>query len=388
MNGRGAPGVAQFPRRRTQPFDVVYPIRWEGHEPEPVRWLVRNAIPRGTVCLFSGDSGLGKSLLMQQLQTCAAINEKWLGCEVAQVRSFGFYCEDPINILHLRQADICRQFNATLSDLERMSLVSRVGLDNTLMDFNRRTDDGQVTAVYSQIKDHVRDFGAELIIIDTVAHTFNGNENIRAQVTAFVGALQQIASETDGAVVLCAHPSVSSMASGTGYSGSTAWRATVRAHIYLKRPKGYDDEAEDADSDIRVLKTMKSNWGPGAGTMRLRWNDGIFALAEPEREPVAGHMGRLMVERAVYEGVLAVTRNGDRIASGRQANNNLAKVLSRLPSCKRFVAVDLFAAADRLIEEGRICRVTAGRKGKYIMLLRTDQTRYPDEFDEAEGPRE
>jgi RecA-family ATPase len=269
-----------------------------------------------------------------------------------------------------------------------MALSFRVGLDNVLMDFNRRTDEGQETELYSQIREYIRDFGAELTIIDTAAHTFNGNENVRAHVTAFIAILQQIANDTGGAVVLCAHPSVSSMQSGTGYSGSTAWRASVRAHMYLKRPKGYDDESDDGDPDERVLKTMKANWGAGSGVMRIHWQDGVFVPMPPERQPIQGFVGRMDLDAKVLAAMNYVIENGDRIFAGRQSNKNVVRVIGNLPSCKNFDALDIFGAVDRLIEDRKVFRVTGGRPGKHVVLLRTREAGYADEIGEAEEPTE
>jgi RecA-family ATPase len=372
--------VRQFPgSRRPQPFQVLYPASWYGTEPEPVRWLVRNCVPRGTVVLLSGDSGLGKSLLMQQLQTCLTLGRPWLGFEVECVRSFGFYCEDPRNILELRQLALCTHFGVDQRDLEDMSLSSRVGMDNILMDFKRRTDAGKTTAVFEQIRAHISDFGAQLVIIDTLAHTFNGNENIRAQVTAFVSALQQLATEMDGAVILNSHPSVSSMASGTGYSGSTAWRASVRAHMYLKRPKGFDDEADEADNDERILKTMKSNWGPGSGVTKLRWQDGVFVRTEPERAPVSGHMGHLQIRHDLLEAVRYLIRHGERVAAGSTSRTCLSNLVKNLPSCRRYKRADILYAQDKLLEEGKLVIVELGPPSRRYSFVRTDGVTYPGE---------
>lgn len=377
MNGNYS-NVSPFPRRKTQPFEVFCPVSWSGVEPEPIKWLVRGCIPRGTVCLFSGDSGLGKSLLMQQLQTSAATGRDWLGFGVERVRSFGFYCEDPKNILHLRQRAICRHLDVSEDELEDVSISARVGLDNVLMDFNRRTDEGRATPVYDQLRSYVRDFGAELVIIDTAAHTFNGNENVRAHVTAFVNVLQEIASETGGAVILCSHPSVSSMQSGSGYSGSTAWRATVRAHMYLKRPKGYDDESDDFDPDVRVLKTMKSNWGAGSGTTKLRWEDGVF-VPTLDQISVSGTVAQLSIERAVMDAARWIIKQGDRIAAGTQHQRCLVSQLMRLPSVRGYARKDLIAAQERLTEDGRLVVVTVGPPSRRYSLVRPSDCRYPEE---------
>ncbi len=379
MNGAPPYNVTQFPRRKLQPFDVFCPAAWQDIEPEPIQWIVKNCIPRGTVCLFSGDSGLGKSLLMQQLQTCTALGKPWLGNEVQRVRSFGFYCEDPKNILHWRQRDICRHLDAQEGELEDMAIAARVGMDNVLMDFNRRTDEGRATALYDQVRGYVREFGAELIILDTAAHTFNGNENVRAHVTAFVSALQEIANETNGAIVLCSHPSVSSMQSGTGYSGSTAWRATVRAHMYLKRPKGYDDESDDTDANVRVLKTMKANWGSGAGIIKLRWEGGVFQRVAPDRLPVAGFLDRIEIDGQLCHAIRYLIQKGERLAAESRANNNFLTAASRMPSLSKYQQQDLANSADRLFENEKLVRVALGTGARRRFFVRTHDTRYPDE---------
>lgn len=390
--GPGGPGggpysnVTRFPKRKRQVWNAFSPAKWQDREPEPVSWIVENCIPRGTVCLFSGDSGLGKSLLMQQLQSCAALGRPWLGNQVARCRSFGFYCEEPENILHLRQKAICASLDCEPADLEDVLLASRCGEDNVLMDFDRRSDEGRVTELYDQILESIREFGTELNIIDTAAHTFAGNENVRSQVTAFVNALQAIANETQGAVVLCSHPSVSSMVSGTGYSGSTAWRATVRAHMYLKRPKGYDDESDESDPNIRVLKTMKANWGPGAGLTRLKWDNGVFVPIGDEQQAVSGTVGRIEIDGAVYEAVKYLVTRGERIsAETGGARNNVLFMLSNLPSLQRYKRNDVRRAVDRLLESGRLVRVDLGPRSRRRAFIRTDDTRYPDEPEQGQG---
>src|SRR5262245_11493922 len=74
------------------------------------------------------------------------------------------------------------------------------------------------------------------------------------------------------AIVLLAHPSVAGMASGTGISGSTAWNNSVRSRLYLK--------AVDNHDDARLLKVMKSNYGPKGKPMALRYQRGIFVPDE------------------------------------------------------------------------------------------------------------
>jgi RecA-family ATPase len=70
--------------------------------------------------------------------------------------------------------------------------------------------DGQPrhTALFHQLLEVAKAHGAQLIIIDTLADVFSGNENDRAQARAFAQqALGLLARETRGAVMALAHPS-------------------------------------------------------------------------------------------------------------------------------------------------------------------------------------
>jgi RecA-family ATPase len=372
--------VTPFPVHNTRVIEAFSPIDWDNVEPEPLEWLVQGCIPKRTVVMFSGDSGLGKSLLMQQLQTSCATGRPWLGHEVQRVKSFGFYCEDPRNILHWRQRSICKHLDVDMTDLDDMRMVERVGMDNTLMDFNRRNDESKLTFLFDHLRGKILEFGSQLTIIDTLAHTFGGNENIRIHATAFVGALQEIANETDGSVVLCAHPSVASMQSGTGYSGSTAWRASVRAHMYLKRPQGYNDEAEDADHDARILKTMKSNWGPGAGILKLRWDDGVFVAENAQKKAAVGKGSQMELEYAISKGVRYYLGKDQKLAVSPQAPKTyIVKMLMQLPSLEEYERAAIISAIERMEKEGRLVQVPLGPKSNRHMFYRTPEVRYASE---------
>ena len=95
--------VVPFNRPTSQHHRMVSPITFAGRKPKQRAWIVDEWIPYGVVTALYGDGGLGKSLLAQQLQTCGAIGAYWLGLEVPNVRSIGFYCEDEGEELERRQ---------------------------------------------------------------------------------------------------------------------------------------------------------------------------------------------------------------------------------------------------------------------------------------------
>ena len=83
---------------------------------------------------------------------------------------------------------------------------------------------GELTPFHSHVLEAALDLEARLVIVDTAADTFGGNENDRSQVRQFVSrALGSIAQKINGAVLLCAHPSRSGLSSGEGDGGSTGW---------------------------------------------------------------------------------------------------------------------------------------------------------------------
>ena len=85
--------------------------------------------------------------------------------------------------------------------------MPRLGEDNILMTFSRKGV-GELTTFHRHVVEAALDLKVRLVIIDTAADTFGGNENDRGQVRQFVQrALGQIALKIDGAVVCCAHPS-------------------------------------------------------------------------------------------------------------------------------------------------------------------------------------
>ena len=96
--------------------------------------------------------------------------------------------------------------------LNHVHWLPRLGEDNLLMTFGR-SGAGELTKFHAAVLASARDHKARLVIVDTAADTFGGNENDRGQVRQFVQrALGSIALAIDGSVILCAHPSRSGIA--------------------------------------------------------------------------------------------------------------------------------------------------------------------------------
>lgn len=241
-------------------------------------WLVDELVPIGTVTILSGDGGVGKSLLALQLAAAVALGKRWVGQPTASGRALFISAEDDRDELHRRLVDVARGAGATLADLRRLSVRSLAGEDALLAVV---TPDKVLaaSALYIELDQRITQERPALVVLDTLADLFPGNENDRAQARQFIGILRGLAIRHDCAVVLLAHPSLSGLNSGSGSSGSTGWNNSVRSRLYFERVK---DEEHEADPDLRVLRTMKANYGRIGGELGVRWKDGVFVPLSPE----------------------------------------------------------------------------------------------------------
>lgn len=247
--------------------------------------MVEGMIPMLTTTAISGDGGLGKSLLAMQIMTCCTLGKPFLGRDTKQSPAIGLFCEDYENQLHERQDKINTHYNISFNDLPDLNYIPRVGAENSLMtigDFGKLV----ITPFYHQFRQTVIDMQAKLVIIDTAADTFTGNENIRTQVRAYIQLLNGIANDIQGAVVLLVHPSISGLQSGTGTSGSTAWNNGVRSRWYLEKPQE-DTQYNTTNSNIRIFSQKKSNYSAVDPLgIELEWKNGVFERTPGENSTI------------------------------------------------------------------------------------------------------
>jgi RecA-family ATPase len=260
-------------------FPTFTPAAWQDKPIPGQDWLVDGLVSAGTVMMMSGDGGLGKSLLVQQLMTAAALGRQWLGFGTKPVRTWGMFCEDPVAELHRRQARINAHYDCDMSDLgESMMISCRIDHTSYMCQFAKWEDDPKPTALFDQMTHSVLEFGAQIVVLDTVRKTFGGNEIRDRQVAGYIRMLRRLAMQINGCVIVTAHPSNDGVASGSGIAGSRAWNNEVRSRMYLTREK------KDDGTDKRTLKTMKSNYSKSGGKIEIVWEHGVF---KPVEAPVS-----------------------------------------------------------------------------------------------------
>lgn len=348
-------------------------VAWQDRDLPARRWMVRDWIPLGHVTSLYGDGGAGKSLVAQMLMASCATGVPWFSREVMQCKVLGLFCEDDEGELLRRQEAINNAHSIDFCDLEQMIAFSRVGEDNALMTFDREGR-GELTPLWHRIVEEVRDFGAQLVVVDTAADTFGGDELKRPQVRQFISTcLGRIAREIDGAVLLCAHPSLSGLNSGTGAGGSTAWNNTVRSRLYLERPPAED--GEQADPDARLLTTKKANYAATGSEIRLRWRNGAFVLDSIAGGNFVEIIDQRNREREVEGIFLACLREVQ--ARGQQAADSVAardryapKLLRTLPAGRKCSFNELKLAMDRLLSAGKVRVASVRTPGRnYVSAL-------------------
>lgn len=342
---------APEPEDRQTPVNlkVVNPADLAFRPIPPREWIVEDWLPVGCVTANYGDGGTGKTLIAQQLMTSTALGGFWCGREVMRCRSFGLFCEDDEAELHRRQYAICASYGASMSDLEPMRWVSGVGDDNALMAFDN--DGGYPTPMYEAIKNAAINHGAQLIVLDTAADLFAGNENDRHQVRRFIGQLNRLAIDVGGAVLLNAHPSRTGLSTGNLDGGSTAWSNSVRSRWSLARPPSANGDQEDPDA--RILTRRKANYARIGEDIALRWQDGVFVPPRSFTDVNAGSR-KDQAEMAFIEALRAWRCRGLHVSNSSRAHNYAPKVLKTTPQGRDFSVPDLKLAMDNMLSRGRL----------------------------------
>ncbi|MCG5240848.1 AAA family ATPase [Azospirillum doebereinerae] len=340
------------------PLHVTDPTTLQGVEIPPRKWLVRDWLPWRQTGLFYGDGGAGKSLLAQQLMTSAAVGMAWLGLDVEPCRTWGMFCEDDNDEMHRRQADINRHLGVDFRDLGNMRWISRTDAESNLLMTFDGDGVGHLTDLWFQVRDEAAGHRAQLVILDTAADTFGGNEINRSHVRQFIQrACSGLARELDGAVLLCAHPSAAGMSrTGDGAGGSTGWSNSARARWYLKRPEGTADEP--ADPDLRTLSRKKGNYARIGEELKLEWHNGVFRLVGGTCPGTVERIDIRNREREAEDAFLAalgvMIKQQRSVSDSPTAPNNFWKMFQKMEEVKGFTKAEMKDAMERLLRADRI----------------------------------
>lgn len=340
---------------------------------EPRRWHVPDLIPACTVTLLGGDGAAGKSLLALQLAVSTAIGGKWIARDVAAGRALYLSAEDELKEVHRRLADICRAGGFGVDALSELMIVPLAEERDAVIAAPERSGLIKPTALWAAIEAVVDNERPALIVLDTLADLFAGEENSRTQARQFIQLLRGMAISREATIVLLAHPSLSGMASGSGTSGSTAWSNSVRSRLYMRREYVTDksNEVFEPNPDLRVLETKKANYAQRGTSIRLRWHEGIFVSDEVTPAGTFGAANRMMqIESVFLDLVRFYDRTGRNVSALRGAN--FAPAIFGMDERSQGIRKHEFIAGmNRLFEAGTIKMIDVGpayRRVKKIVI--------------------
>jgi RecA-family ATPase len=320
----------------------------------PRGWLVLERIPHRNVTVVNGEGAIGKSLLLMQLSGATVLARDWIGTLPEPGPVLYMSCEEDDDEVRRRMEDVARHLGSTRKEMieHGLHVLSFAGRDAILAQPDR-SGIIRPTPLFERIRRDALQLKPKLIVFDTVADIFGGNEVARSQTRQFITLLRGLAIECDSAVVMSAHPSLTGISSGSGLSGSTQWHNGPRARMYLHPAPG-------EDTALRVLEVMKTNYGPVSESIVLRWKDGVYVV-----EPGKGTLERLAAEAEVEQLFLKLLRRYTE--QGRNVSDNKSptyapSLFAKEPEAKegKITKQALEEAMARLFAAKRLRTVTFG----------------------------
>lgn len=301
-------GLPEFTDEPEDGMPTVDVGELDGRNVAPREWLVEGIFPARNVTLISGDGGSGKSLLALQLCVSTVLGRSWMGTRpIATGRALYLSAEDDVPELHRRVADIAKAEGVSLADLRGLAVASLADRDALLAVPGRTRGTLDPTPLYAALAARIAALKPSVVVIDTLADTFGGNEIERTQARQFVAMLRRLALEYGVTVVVLSHPSQSGMSSGSGTSGSTAWSNSVRSRLYLKR--------DENDADFRTLELMKSNYGAIGDQIRLQWWKGAFrAIGQAQSQAAHKESSQREIDEQFVKFLIEATERGQTLS--------------------------------------------------------------------------
>jgi len=276
-----------------------------------------------------------------------------LGVPTTPGRVLVFSGEDAGPLLRHRLAAVCRALDVNPRALAKRLLVldatEEPALYRELSEFGRHTV--QPTPTFHRLAEIVTEHQPVLIVADNASDCFEGSENDRAQVRAFVRGLASLSRQADSrpAILLLTHtPKTSIRGQGESYSGSTAWHNSARARLSLTPTK--DDESR------LTLSLDKMNLAPlRREPLRLvRQLGGVLALDEDVPVTEDSEPPEIAVLRVLSDFV----ERGERVSAEPNSPRTNAWALLRpeqgFPKRAYKVSGALFSAMRQMERDGLI----------------------------------
>jgi RecA-family ATPase len=317
--------------------------------PKPREWLVEDWLPVGATTTLFGDGGLGKSLVALQFAAAVASGKPLWGYQTMKAPVLAFYCEDDADELSRRQQAVNVSMGLTQADLGQCFYQSRFGLNSLLGSIDKRTGEFQTNDLFGGIAAKAQAIGARLVILDNINMVYGADGNDPGAVTRFMSAINKLALDINGAVLLLGH---TAKAEGSRFAGTMAWSNASRNRLFLGRPDG--NEAA-RNPDLRRLGRDKSNYAKSGEELDLMWDKGAFVLPSDLSPALGLTNDQARDDRTFLDLLDHATSDEVGLSISKRARNYAPRVMSK---DGRYKSADMerrmIAAMARLLNAGAI----------------------------------
>jgi len=315
----------------------------------PPQFIVNPLIPAGHLTLFGSHGGSGKSILALAIGAHVAAGQPWAGLTVQHRPVLFVSLEDAAEIVRYRLRKIIEGYQLDAAAvLARLTILDgSAGLSALMTEHAAFGVRSLVpTATLGELRAAVGNAG--LLIIDNASDAYDGPENDRRQVRAFIRELAGLGRANNAGVMLLAHIDKAAArfgAAGNSYSGSSAWHNSARSRLALV----------DTRSGKELVQE-KLNLGAKAAPIRLAWTPAGVLI--PDRaEYTDGATGS--DTDAVLAAIAAAVADGVNVPAARSGPATTQRVLENLPDLPASLRgargrEDFWAAITDLQRSGRI----------------------------------
>ena len=348
---------------------------------EPQRgWIVEEVIPDENLTLMTGEGGVGKSTLAEQLAVAMRTDGYWLGIKATQGVVLFLTSEDDRRDVNLGLRAILKAEGKSLAHCPGLHILSLADRDACLAAASSKLAPLAPTPLWQAFERVVKRRKPRLVILDALADLFGGEENMRRHARGFIVLLKQLALRHKLAVLLIAHPSLSGMNTGSGLSGSTDWHNGPRARLYFEKPK--DNDGKTFDDDLRTLTVKKVQYAREGAVFRLRRKAGAFVYEGKDGggAPYDKAAASAKAER-IFLALLTAYDEQGRTVSPNGGANFAPAIFERDDDADGVKKAAFGRAMGRLFKTNRIHIETVGPPSKRRAKLAPG----PDQAKEAEG---
>jgi KaiC/GvpD/RAD55 family RecA-like ATPase len=189
----------------------------------PPEWLIHGIMPAGGLVGLYGQPGIGKSFLALDFAMCVAAGEPWHERKVKKGPVLYIAAEGGTGMGKRARA-------WTIDHDTKAKKITVMWLLEPIPIYG---DSNDVDRVMEKIVDEVQ-VHPRLVVIDTLARCFDGNENEQEDMGRFVAGADRFRQEFDAAVIVVHHTRLD----GDRERGNTAFRGAADTMLSVQERQG------------------------------------------------------------------------------------------------------------------------------------------------------